>query len=73
MRALLALIAVTPLPSLMGLTGAVYLYTALGLGLGLLYFVYRAATERTNAAAKHLLHATVVYLPLLFLVMVLDK
>lgn len=62
-----ALVAVSFLPALMGMAGMVYLGAALLLGVGLLCVVSRAASERSGAAAKHLLRATVLYLPLLFL------
>jgi heme O synthase-like polyprenyltransferase len=55
------------------MAGSVYVLTAVLLGLGLLIVVYRAASLRTSAAAKELLHATVFYLPLLFSIMVLDR
>ena len=69
----LALIAASLVPALIGMTGKVYLYFALLIGLGLLFFVYRVSFSRTKTAARQLLHATVIYLPLLYLVMVLDK
>jgi len=68
-----ALIVLSFLPLLLGMTGSVYGWTALLLGIGLLIAVHRAASLRTNASARILLHATIIYLPLLFLVMVLDK
>jgi protoheme IX farnesyltransferase len=68
-----ALIVLSFFPAVLGMVGSVYISAALLLGLGLLIAVHRAASLRTNASAKELLHATVIYLPLLFLVMVLDK
>src|SRR4029450_5609252 len=62
-----ALVAVSFLPTLMGMAGIVYLGAALLLGVGLLDVVSQAASERSGVAAKHLLHATVIYLPLLCL------
>jgi hypothetical protein len=35
--------------------------------------VQRAASDRSKHGARELLHATVIYLPLLYLVMMLDK
>jgi protoheme IX farnesyltransferase len=67
------LIVLSFFPVLLGMAGSVYVLAALILGLGLLIAVHRAASLRTNTAAKELLHATVIYLPLLFLMMVLDK
>lgn len=68
-----ALIVLSFFPALIGMAGSVYVLAALILGVGLLIAVYRAASSRTNAAAKELLHATVIYLPILFLMMVLDR
>lgn len=68
-----ALIVLSFFPVIIGMAGTVYLLASLLLGLGLLIAVHRAASLRTNVSAKELLHATVFYLPLLFLVMVLDK
>jgi len=68
-----ALIVLSCFPAVIGLAGSVYLFASLCLGLGLLVYVRRAASLRTNASAKQLLHATVIYLPLLFLMMALDK
>src|SRR5262245_31569459 len=65
-----ALVVMSFIPTLMGMAGKVYLCSAFLLGLGLIFVVNRAAAERTGAAAKRLLHATVIYLPLLFLFLV---
>jgi heme o synthase len=46
---------------------------ALSLGLAFYYVAYRASVSRSKLAAKTLLHASVVYLPLLYLVLLLDK
>src|SRR6266542_5760016 len=69
----LALIMATIVPGLIAMTGKIYLYGAVLLGLGLLFFVHRAAFIRSKKAARQLLHATVIYLPVLYLVMILDK
>jgi protoheme IX farnesyltransferase len=68
-----ALVVLSFFPAVLGMAGSVYGLAALILGLGLLIAVHRAASLRTKASAKELLHATVIYLPLLFLMMVLDK
>jgi protoheme IX farnesyltransferase len=68
-----ALIVMSFFPAVLGMAGSVYVLAALILGLGLLIAVHRAASLRTNTSAKELLHATVIYLPFLFLMMVLDK
>jgi heme O synthase-like polyprenyltransferase len=60
----------------MGMAGRIYLVGALLLGLGLLYFGIRLAflnlplaAARSKMRARHVLQATVVYLPLLFALM----
>jgi len=68
-----ALIVMSLFPAALGIVGSVYILTAVILGIGLLIAVYRAASLRTNLSAKELLHATVIYLPVLLLMMVLDK
>ena len=68
-----ALIVMSLFPAAMGMAGSVYILTAAILGIGLLIAVYRASSLRTNLSAKELLHATVIYLPVLLAMMVLDK
>ncbi len=68
-----ALIPVSLGPSLLGMTGKVYLAGACVLGLLFLYSGIRAAAERTIRRARHVLLASVVYLPLIFGLMVLDR
>jgi len=53
--------------------GAVYLVLGLSLGLGFYYVAYRAYLSRSRLAAKTLLHASVLYLPLLYIVILLDR
>jgi protoheme IX farnesyltransferase len=50
-----------------------YLMIALSLGLSFYYVAYRASLSRSKLAARTLLHASVIYLPLLYLAMLLDK
>ena len=69
----LALIPVSLLPVFLGMTGNIYLLLALVSGLGFFYFAYQASLHRSKHQAKVLLHATVIYLPIVYLVMVLDK
>lgn len=72
----LALVPVSILPSFMGLTGRIYLAGAVVLGLALLYFGARLAfldlplaSAPSKMRARHVLQATVIYLPLLFALM----
>jgi protoheme IX farnesyltransferase len=69
----LVLLAVGSLPTLMGLAGPIYFATAFILGLGFLGFGVDMALSRTADAARRLVLVSVVYLPLVFLLMVLDK
>jgi protoheme IX farnesyltransferase len=75
-----ALIPVTLAPTLMGMTGWTYFAGALLLGLGLLVFSVRMATMKltpiapaSKLRARHLLQASVIYLPLLFALMMLNR
>jgi protoheme IX farnesyltransferase len=68
-----ALVPVSLLPTLAGLTGPAYFVGALLLGG---WFVRRAlafALARTGAAARQLLRASLVYLPLVLLLLFLDR
>ena len=69
----LALLAVGLLPTLVGLAGTVYFVAALVLGLMFLGFGLELAFVRTTAAARRLLFASLVYLPVMFMFMALDK
>jgi protoheme IX farnesyltransferase len=73
------LVPVSLLPSFMGMSGRIYFVGALVLGIGLLYFGARLTTLKMPVAsaasklrARHLLQATVVYLPILFVIMMTD-
>jgi protoheme IX farnesyltransferase len=75
-----ALIPVTLAPTLMGMTGWTYFAGALLLGGGLLWFSVRMATMKltpiapaSKLRARHLLQASVIYLPLLFALMMLNR
>ncbi|MBI4537370.1 MAG: protoheme IX farnesyltransferase [candidate division NC10 bacterium] len=68
----LALLAVGPLPTLMGLTGAVYFLGALVLGTGLLACGIVLAVSRSAVDARRLVFASLVYLPALLVLMALD-
>ena len=74
-----ALIPVSMMPSAIGMTGRLYLFGALLLGVALLLAGWRLASKRLPANAPHskaparqLLQATVLYLPLLFALMMLN-
>jgi len=72
----LILIPLSTLPSLFGMAGKIYLVGALILGIALFYFGARLAllklplnNPRSKMLARHVLQATVIYLPLLFALM----
>ncbi|HTG93470.1 MAG TPA: heme o synthase [Pyrinomonadaceae bacterium] len=69
----LMLIPVSLLPTVLGMSGRVYLYGAIVLGLLFLYSSIRAAFSMSRQQARRLLLASVLYLPLLFILMVLNK
>jgi protoheme IX farnesyltransferase len=68
-----ALVPVSLLPSALGLTGAVYFLGALALGLAFLGFAVAFERARSGRAARHLLLVSVIYLPAILAVMVLDR
>ena len=69
----LALLAVGLLPTLIGLTGSVYFVGALALGAGLLVCGIVLAVSRSAADARRLVFASLVYLPVLLVLMALNK
>jgi protoheme IX farnesyltransferase len=69
----LALLSVSLLPTLLGLTGVIYFFGALILGIGFLIFGLRVAVQKTNRYARQLLHASVIYLPVLMVLIFIDK
>ena len=68
-----ALIPVTLMPSVLGMTGLVYFAAAFVLGLGYLSFGIAAAATRERADARKLFFASIIYLPVLLGVMMADK
>jgi protoheme IX farnesyltransferase len=68
-----ALLAVSLLPTLVGLAGPIYFIVAFVLGIGLLARGIRLAMESTLSQARRLLFASLIYLPVLLLVMALDR
>jgi heme o synthase len=69
----LMLVPVSLLPAILGISGRIYLLVALVLSLLFLASSIRAALSKSNQHARQLLLASVVYLPLLFGVMVLNR
>ena len=69
----LMLLPVSLLPTVLGLSGKLYLYGAIILGLLFLFSSVRAAFSKSRQQARQLLLASVLYLPLLFILMVFDR
>src|SRR5690348_363064 len=69
----LGLLPVSLCPYLFKLTGPAYLVGALILGLAFLWFAIRFSRDLTVTRARQLFYASILYLPLLLAVMVLDK
>jgi protoheme IX farnesyltransferase len=67
------LLPTAALPTLFGLTGIVYLVGGLGLGLAFLACGIQFAIRPEAATARRLFLASVLYLPVLLLLMVIDK
>jgi heme o synthase len=72
----LILIPLSTLPSVFGMAGKIYLVGAVVLSVALFYFGFRLAALRvpvnnakSKMMARHVLQATVIYLPLLFALM----
>ena len=59
-------------PTVVGLTGAAYFWTALVFGVGLLWIAARFALSRTDATARVLFYGSITYLPLIWTAMLLD-
>jgi len=70
---LLVLVPLSLTPVFFGRAGMVYLVTALVLGAGFIYRADRLAVHQSNAMARRLLMTSIVYLPLIFAVLVLDR
>ncbi len=68
----LALIPISLLPKWMGMAGSIYLVGALALGAWFLYAGVQVSLDRTRAKARRVLLTSVVYLPALYALLVLD-
>ena len=69
----LALLPASLAPVFLGQAGKVYLVGALVLGFGFLHYGVRLAAKRSNSLARRLVLASIVYLPLVFALMMVDK
>lgn len=66
------LIPISLLPKWLGMTGTIYMVGALALGLLFLYSGIRVSLDRSKLRARKVLLASIVYLPVLYVLMVLD-
>ncbi len=69
----LALTAFSLVPTILGISGVVYFYAAFAAGLGLLAFAIHLTVTRTQASARNLFIASLVFLLVQFSVMAYDK
>jgi protoheme IX farnesyltransferase len=68
----LLLIPVSVLPKYLGMTGTIYSVGAIGMGLWFLYSGVQVSRDRTRGKARRVLLTSVVYLPVLYILMVFD-
>lgn len=68
-----ALLAVSLLPTLLGIAGAIYFVVAFILGVGFLASGIALALRSERVDARRLLFASLIYLPVLLLAMALDR
>ena len=69
----IVLVGVSLLPAVMGLAGVRYFFGALVVSTALVQVCLWAASSKTNARAKWLMHATVLHIPILLGLMIYDK
>ena len=69
----LVLVPVSLFPAFVGVAGRWYGYGALCLSLAFLAVAARAAWQRSTQAARQLFHASLLYLPILFGLLALDR
>jgi protoheme IX farnesyltransferase len=74
------LIPISLMPALLRMAGKIYVAGSLVLGLAFLWFVFRLARTKlpttspeSKRLARQLLQASVIYLPLLFALMMIDR
>ena len=60
-------------PTLIGLAGRLYFAGALTLGLAFLYLTFRFARTRSVRDARLLFFGSIIYLPILWIVMIANK
>jgi len=68
-----ALVPLSLAPTLMRMTGVIYFAGALLLGLAFLYLAFRFARTRAVSDARRLFFGSILYLPLLWILMIANK
>jgi len=68
-----ALIPVSALPALAGVSGTAYLIVAMALGIGLLWLALSFAATRTDQSARRLFFGSITYLPILWIAMIANR
>jgi protoheme IX farnesyltransferase len=68
-----ALVPVSAVPALVGVSGMAYLIVAMALGIGLLYLAADFAATRTDRSARRLFFGSITYLPILWIAMIADR
>jgi protoheme IX farnesyltransferase len=68
-----ALIPVSAVPTLAGVSGAAYLIVAVGLGIGLLGLAVSFAASRSDRSARWLFFGSITYLPILWIAMIANR
>jgi protoheme IX farnesyltransferase len=66
------LVAFSLMPSLMGMSGKIYFWGALVLGIGVLYTAFLFQRNQSNIDARKVLGASIMYLPLLLVLIIAD-
>ena len=69
----LALLPISVIPKFLSMTGNVYLFGAIALGLIFLYAGLRVTFDRSRQQARRVLLASVVYLPILYGLLLFDR
>jgi len=69
----IALMIVSLCPFVFGISGRIYLVSALVLGIGFLFYAIQFSRQLTEVRARQLFFVSIVYLPLLLVAMCWDK
>jgi heme o synthase len=67
------LVPISVLPSMVGIAGTAYLWTAIVLGVALVWLAGRFLLLRSDASARALFFGSITYLPLLWIAMIANR